>query len=102
MNGYEEDSEGLPPTRVREVLTAENGLWVVRLVNEPDRLRSVVVLRSLLALDIKTATPMLRGQSRSLWSGTQVECLWLKEHLGRARIFVEVASAADRHANQPT
>lgn len=92
-SAIEEDGEGLLPMWMQKVLIEENGLWAAELVSESDRPRSVAVLRSLLSLDLKAAAQILKAQKAALWLGTQLECLWIKQHLESAGILVEVARA---------
>ncbi len=98
-SAIEEDSDGLPPAWAQRVLIEEGGLWVVKLVNESDRQRSVVVVRSLLGLDLKAAVQMLKARMAPLRSGTQVECLWVKQCLGQAGILAEVTPEVKRQGD---
>lgn len=86
----EEDSEGLPPSSVRAALISEQGNWSVTLSGESDRGRSVAALRSLMGLDLKEAGALLRAANTPLWSGSRVECLWVKQHLERQGIRAEI------------
>lgn len=98
-SAIEEDGDGLAPTWAQKALTEENGLWVVTVVNESDRQRSVAVVRSLLGLDLKAAAQLLKAQKAPLWSGTQVECLWVKRCLGQAGILAEVTPEIQRQGD---
>ena len=92
----EEDFRGLPPPSVRDALVAQNGIWRLEIVNASERARAVAVLRGLLGLDLKTASAMLKGRDRALWSGTQVEAKWLEQHLERDGLRVELIAPPDR------
>lgn len=92
----EEDLRGLPPPPVRDALVARDGKWGVGVVNESERARAVAVLRALLGFDLETAGAMLKGTDTALWSGTQVEANWLKEHLERAGVQIALLAPPDR------
>jgi hypothetical protein len=91
----EEDSDGLPPEWARKQLLSRNGVWKLGLVSESERQRGVVALRSLLGVDVKVAAEMLRAPGRTLWSGTQVECIWLKRCLENMGLTVKVFGPPD-------
>jgi len=91
----EEDYEGMPPAWAREALLARNGTWRIVLAQDADRLRAAAALRALLGLGLKETTGLARSKSSTLWSGTQVECMWLAKHLRALGIETVVEKLQD-------
>lgn len=88
----EEDSAGIPPACVRQLLLERHGIWHLLLVNPSDRLSAVVLLRKIFELDLNAAAVLLQSSSE-LWLGTQVECRWLAKHMQRRDIVTTVQRA---------
>jgi hypothetical protein len=80
-SAIEQDSDGIPPERVRRVLLEEKGTWHLSLVKPSDRRLAVATLRKMFGLDLAAAAALLRSSSFELWRGTQVECSWLAKSM---------------------
>ncbi|MGK0360269.1 MAG: hypothetical protein ACI9U2_002582 [Bradymonadia bacterium] len=84
------DDCGFPPESARQDLLAKHGEWRVVLVDERQRMLAVKALRALFEWDLKRAAAHLKAAQAGLWSGTNVEALWVAHHLNADGVGAEV------------
>jgi hypothetical protein len=82
-------------------MIGQHGQWRLTLIGEKEKVKAVTVVRSLLDLDLQTAGRMMRDKDLVLWSGTEVECMWLAKQLKRHGIEASVEKLDVAKVSQP-
>lgn len=94
-SAVEFDDIGLPPDEIRESLIQCDGRWDLHLERMPGDAASISqVLRSALGWSLSDSLSRLKAGTVRIYSGTRVECEWLKVRLRDVAVSSKVVRSA--------